>query len=130
MTGTAHQDHADRASEREMEEATRSPTNDTIESKKGAEQPEQPELLEDLEAKPTHATYLDNDAIRDISEEHRQYLLDRHGTLDLDPVPGFGDADPYNWPSWKVCAPDTSFPSARLTGYRNIPILLWSHFTP
>lgn len=37
-----------------------------------------------------------------LSEEHRAYLLERHGTLDLDPIPGFGDADPYNWSSTKV----------------------------
>ncbi|KAI0470684.1 putative MFS transporter [Xylariaceae sp. FL0804] len=36
-----------------------------------------------------------------LSEEHRQYLLQRHGTLALDPVPSMSDADPYNWPQWK-----------------------------
>lgn len=34
--------------------------------------------------------------------EHRQYLLNRHGTLNIDPIPDFNDADPYNWPYWKV----------------------------
>ncbi len=38
-----------------------------------------------------------------LSPEHRQYLLQRHGTLDLDPMPGPSDADPYNWPHWRVC---------------------------
>lgn len=37
-----------------------------------------------------------------LSPEHCQYLLNRHGTLDIDPSPDFNDADPYNWPSWKV----------------------------
>lgn len=37
-----------------------------------------------------------------LSEGHRNYLIKRHGTLDLDPMPDFGDADPYNWPTWKV----------------------------
>jgi hypothetical protein len=37
-----------------------------------------------------------------LSEQHRAYLLQRHGTLDLDPVPSMDPADPYNWPSWKV----------------------------
>ncbi|CAG8930050.1 unnamed protein product [Penicillium salamii] len=36
-----------------------------------------------------------------LSEEHRQYLLNRHGTLDLDPIPDMNDADPYNWPVWR-----------------------------
>lgn len=37
-----------------------------------------------------------------LSESHREYLLQRHGTLDLDPIPSLSDADPYNWPMWKV----------------------------
>ena len=57
---------------------------------------------EDLEQSKTHATYIDKDELSSLPEEHRQYLLGRHGTLDLDPVPGYGDADPYNWPHWKV----------------------------
>ncbi|KAI0017910.1 major facilitator superfamily domain-containing protein [Xylariomycetidae sp. FL0641] len=36
-----------------------------------------------------------------LPAEHRQYLLNRHGTLELDPVPTMSDADPYNWPGWK-----------------------------
>ncbi|OJJ37928.1 hypothetical protein ASPWEDRAFT_108862 [Aspergillus wentii DTO 134E9] len=36
-----------------------------------------------------------------LSEPHRSYLLERHGTLDLDPIPSMNPADPYNWPSWK-----------------------------
>lgn len=38
----------------------------------------------------------------DLSQEHRDYLMQRHGTLDLVPIPGYGDADPYNWSTWKV----------------------------
>lgn len=37
-----------------------------------------------------------------LPKAHRDYLLQRHGTLDLDPIPGMGPADPYNWPEWKV----------------------------
>lgn len=37
-----------------------------------------------------------------LSEQHQAYLLQRHGTLDLDPVPSMDPADPYNWPQWKV----------------------------
>lgn len=35
--------------------------------------------------------------------EHREYLLQRHGTIDLDPIPSMDPADPYNWPLWKAC---------------------------
>lgn len=38
----------------------------------------------------------------ELAPRHREYLLERHGTLELDPVPAMDDADPYNWPSWKV----------------------------
>lgn len=37
-----------------------------------------------------------------LSESHREYLLQRHGTLDLNPTPSSSDADPYNWPTRKV----------------------------
>jgi hypothetical protein len=37
-----------------------------------------------------------------LSPEHREYLLKRHGTLDLSPLPSMDDADPYNWAPWKV----------------------------
>ena len=39
---------------------------------------------------------------QNLSSEHRQYLLDRHGTLDLQPLPDRSDADPYNWRTSKV----------------------------
>ncbi|CAM1505899.1 Fc.00g115360.m01.CDS01 [Cosmosporella sp. VM-42] len=35
------------------------------------------------------------------SNEHQQYLLERHGTTDLDPMPRMSDDDPLNWPKWK-----------------------------
>ncbi len=37
-----------------------------------------------------------------ISAAHRDFLMERHGTLELDPIPSMDPADPYNWPSWKV----------------------------
>lgn len=40
-----------------------------------------------------------------ISAEHREYVLQRHGTLQLDPIPSADPADPLNWPGWKVDAP-------------------------
>jgi hypothetical protein len=43
-----------------------------------------------------------NDPTRFLSESHKAYLIERHGTLDLDPIPTMDPADPYNWPLWKV----------------------------
>jgi hypothetical protein len=60
------------------------------------------EHVERLDIAQTHETYYEKDEIAALSTEHRDYLKRRHGTLDLDPVPAFGDADPYNWPTWKV----------------------------
>lgn len=59
------------------------------------------EHLEDIEKT---KTYIDkgNAATAGLSQEHIDYLLKRHGTLELDPLPGHGDADPYNWATWKV----------------------------
>lgn len=47
------------------------------------------------------ATYGESMAAR-LPKAHRDYLLKRHGTLELDPIPGMDPADPYNWPEWKV----------------------------
>ncbi|RSL82721.1 hypothetical protein CEP52_016896 [Fusarium oligoseptatum] len=40
-------------------------------------------------------------ATETLSEEHKQYLLERHGTIHLDPLPHMSNADPLNWPKWK-----------------------------
>ncbi|KAF2126130.1 MFS general substrate transporter [Dothidotthia symphoricarpi CBS 119687] len=56
---------------------------------------------EDLERANTHGTYLDAFEGSHISEEHRQYLVQKHGTYELDPLPTMSDHDPYNWSSWK-----------------------------
>lgn len=48
---------------------------------------------------------MQSEHIHDLSEAHRQYLLQRHGTLDLEPVPDMSDSDPYNWPKAKVSRP-------------------------
>jgi hypothetical protein len=42
-----------------------------------------------------------------LPKAHRDYLMQRHGTLELEPVPTMSPADPYNWPEWKVgpCPP-------------------------
>ena len=38
----------------------------------------------------------------DLSTEHRDYLISRHGTSDLEPLPSMDPNDPLNWPRWKV----------------------------
>lgn len=48
-------------------------------------------------------TYAESVAAR-LPKAHQDYLIERHGTLDLDPMPGMSPADPYNWPEWKVCS--------------------------
>lgn len=48
------------------------------------------EDLEDVELGP-RATYINTGAAAGLSQEHRDYLLQRHGTLELDPIPS---ADP------------------------------------
>lgn len=53
---------------------------------------------------PVH-THIEDNEITRLSQEHRDYLLQRHGTLELDPVPDMSDADPYNWPSSRVSIP-------------------------
>ncbi|KAJ5870206.1 hypothetical protein N7455_005147 [Penicillium solitum] len=48
-----------------------------------------------------HSDLYVEDRVAHLSEEYRQYLLARHGTFDLDPIPDMNDADPYNWPQWR-----------------------------
>jgi hypothetical protein len=38
----------------------------------------------------------------DLSPQHRDFLIARHGTADLKPLPTMDPADPLNWPAWKV----------------------------
>ena len=57
--------------------------------------------MDDVELGPK-ATYINTGETAGLSQDHRDYLIARHGTLELDPVPDFGDQDPYNWPKWKV----------------------------
>jgi len=56
----------------------------------------------DLENNASSSTSFDlNDGLPVLTEEHRDYLIQRHGTVDLDPLPSADPADPYNWPQWK-----------------------------
>ncbi|KAL1888584.1 hypothetical protein Sste5346_009453 [Sporothrix stenoceras] len=45
--------------------------------------------------------YVDDKYDGPLSIEHRAYLIDRHGTADLKPVPCMDDNDPLNWPKAK-----------------------------
>ncbi|KAK7210362.1 hypothetical protein V2G26_017540 [Clonostachys chloroleuca] len=36
-----------------------------------------------------------------LSQDHRQYLIDRHRTVDMIPLPEMDDANPLNWPKSK-----------------------------
>ena len=56
----------------------------------------------DLENNASLTPYIDlNNNLPVLTEEHRDYLIQRHGTVDLDPLPSADPADPYNWPQWK-----------------------------
>ena len=46
-------------------------------------------------------SHLEDGAIGDLSLEHRDYLIERHGTVALNPIPTMDPADPLNWPSWR-----------------------------
>lgn len=75
------------------------------------------------------ATYYNTKDANDLSEDHKAYLLQRHGTLELDPLPGYGDADPYNWTTSKVSLLRlSSYYSAKSS--RKLSTLCWSPFMP
>lgn len=40
-----------------------------------------------------------------LTPEHRHYLVEKHGTAELDPVPCLDDADPLNWPKHRARFP-------------------------
>lgn len=40
-------------------------------------------------------------AREELSAEHREYLLKRHGTTDLIPLPSMDPSEPLNWSPWK-----------------------------
>lgn len=51
-----------------------------------------------------------------LSPEHQSYLLQRHGTTELVPLPSQDPSDPLNWPWWKVNLPIICFAFEMLTG--------------
>ncbi|RAL15240.1 putative MFS transporter [Aspergillus homomorphus CBS 101889] len=59
------------------------------------------EYFEKVEENPSSYAEI---AAATLSQSHKDYLIQRHGTLDLDPIPSPSAADPYNWPLWKKLA--------------------------
>ena len=57
---------------------------------------QQVEKVDEVEDKSASQMVDHPDVVRD------QYLLQRHGTLELNPKPSADPEDPLNWPSWKV----------------------------
>lgn len=55
-----------------------------------------------------------NDSQASLADLRKTYLLSRHGTLDLDPLPHPDSTDPLNWPLWKVSKPQDSKRNASL----------------
>ena len=39
--------------------------------------------------------------VQQLEDAHREYLIQRHGTTDLEPCPSADPADPLNWPEWR-----------------------------
>ncbi|KIW01524.1 uncharacterized protein PV09_07002 [Verruconis gallopava] len=37
----------------------------------------------------------------ELTSAHKDYLIRRHGTHELEPIPSIDPQDPYNWPDWK-----------------------------
>ncbi len=50
----------------------------------------------------TYASHVEDAAHAELPSLRREYLLMRHKTLDLNPLPCADPADPLNWPAWKV----------------------------
>lgn len=40
---------------------------------------------------------LEEGTLQQISEEHKEYLISKHGTWELEPLPSMNDDDPLNW---------------------------------
>jgi hypothetical protein len=48
------------------------------------------------------SNHLENGLSGELTQQHREYLIARHGRIDLKPLPTTDPADPLNWPAWKV----------------------------
>lgn len=59
-------------------------------------------------------------AVDSLPQFHKNYLLKRHGTLNLSPLPNMDPADPLNWPKWKVCIYWREKAERKRTGCRTV----------
>ncbi|OKL55821.1 hypothetical protein UA08_08814 [Talaromyces atroroseus] len=59
--------------------------------------------------------HLQKNESSNLSPEYREYLISRHGTIELDPLPDMTDADPYNWPKWMASQTLSFFKITNLT---------------
>lgn len=75
--------------------STATPTNETVQGGENNGIVEKDHAVMD-------GAHLEHGIAGDMSPEHRDYLMARHGTTDLNPLPTMDPADPLNWPSWKV----------------------------
>lgn len=56
----------------------------------------------EIKLKNVEAEQLECIDMPEMTASHKEYLIARHGTLELDPMPSQDPADPLNWPRWKV----------------------------
>jgi hypothetical protein len=88
-----------------MDEKQAIPQDGQMEQKPEATPPGEEALREqnnEVAEKGIDSATLEDGPSDDLNPEHREYLLSRHKTLDLVPLPTMDPADPLNWPSWKV----------------------------
>jgi hypothetical protein len=57
-------------------------------------------IKDEVKSSSTHQPMADESS--ELGFQHREYLIEKHGTTHLDPLPQMDDADPHNWPTWKV----------------------------
>ncbi|KAK6460363.1 major facilitator superfamily domain-containing protein [Scheffersomyces coipomensis] len=48
-----------------------------------------------------HVEEFDPVAFSELDQEHHDFLMQRHGSVQLDPLPSSDPLDPLNWPDWK-----------------------------
>lgn len=56
---------------------------------------------EKVQTQSVHEEAVQEGSVRQLSVAHRDYLLQRHGTIDLEPCPTADPADPLNWAEWR-----------------------------
>ncbi|KAG2736678.1 hypothetical protein G9P44_000768 [Scheffersomyces stipitis] len=49
----------------------------------------------------SHIESVSAENLPELSREHIEYLMERHGTIELDPLPSMDPEDPLNWPNWR-----------------------------